>query len=511
MKKIDALMLTLGAAGLFAIVLVALINVATLIYRGPAHPVFNFAGLTAPAEVGQAPHAGQPAAQTAPATAAPADVQTAAAGVDIAAGEQVWRQCRACHTATSDGRNGVGPGLYGVVGRAVADVEGFNYSDAMRAQADQVWNVAHLDAYLERPADLVPGTRMSFAGLRDPQARHNLIAWLAQQSATPMSPEELGFGAATAPADGAAAAPDAANDQAADQPAPMSQADYDALLARFGWMNPPARSDDDRTQAEARATLIAAELPTMDYETARYYPLHFQPAIADASNEECLVCHQNVLTDTPRATSQAGVEAATALAWYQTLDTYQGEQQSFHARHLQSDYAREVMNLDCVFCHQGNDPREESPDMMPGRAAFTAPAQPEFTLRRMVNPSTTCLMCHGSFPSEIMALPGPWHEIRADFEFEPGINGCLSCHEETTRTVRHQVDYLNAGTIEVLARSIGSDVCSGCHGGRQWYNTSYPYPRHSWPGMDAEVPEWAVGRVTESDPRHAFTPVNPAE
>ena len=71
MKKIDALMLTLGAAGLFAIVLVALLNVATLIYRGPAHPVFNFAGPTAPAEVAQAQHAGQPAAQTAPATAAP--------------------------------------------------------------------------------------------------------------------------------------------------------------------------------------------------------------------------------------------------------------------------------------------------------------------------------------------------------------------------------------------------------------------------------------------------------
>ena len=100
---------------------------------------------------------------------------------------------------------------------------------------------------------------------------------------------------------------------------------------------------------------------------------------------------------------------------------------------------------------------------------------------------------------------GSVERIRADFEYPEAPNGCLSCHAETYRTERHNVSYLNAKAIEEIGRAGSSDSCYGCHGGRSWYRISYPYPRHAWPEMfDEEVPEWAVGRPTESEPEYAL-------
>lgn len=504
MKRLENLFAYVVATLFAATTVVAAVAVAVLLVKGPAHqgpeqvavPAAQSDQPSAPTPVTPTASTGttRPAAQTA--ESQPAE----ASGVDLAAGESAWRQCRACHQILDGGRNGTGPNLWGIVGSQAASHEGFNYSDALRG-ADRVWDAEQLDAFLTRPSDAVPGTRMAFNGIRDAQTRRNLIAWIAQQSDTPLSPEDLGLASGEAAID-VAPEPTAA---------PMPDVDYQALLESFQWMNPPARSEEDAAAARARAEVIAAALPTMDYNTARYHPLHTPPASLTASNEECLVCHSEVLTDRPREASQAGVPASATIAWYQTLDTYTGDQQSFHYRHLQSAYAQQTMNLECRFCHVASDPREETPDMIVGRAQGTAPEIPEFTLRRMVNPSTTCLRCHGSFPAETMGLPDEWHVIREDFEYEPGINGCLSCHEETFRTNRHSVTYLNAGTIEAIARSGSSDSCYGCHGGRSWYRNSYPYPRTPWPEMAEDLPEWAIGRPTASDPVHAFTPLNPAE
>jgi hypothetical protein len=62
------------------------------------------------------------------------------------------------------------------------------------------------------------------------------------------------------------------------------------------------------------------------------------------------------------------------------------------------------------------------------------------------------------------------------------------------------VNYLNAEAIEKAAAA-GGDVCYGCHGGRPWYRIAYPYPRHSWPGMPSDAPDWAKDRPTESEVR----------
>lgn len=231
---------------------------------------------------------------------------------------------------------------------------------------------------------------------------------------------------------------------------------------------------------------FAAEKKGMDYENARWDPIHFKPAIDSASNEQCLACHQEVLESKVRKTSPAGVAATDALAWYQTLNTYDGKQESFHRRHLATPLAAELMDMKCNTCHQGNNPREEA--VVPPDHANT-----DFTLRKMVNPEI-CLMCHGRNPYEIMGLPKPWAESAAMFQ-----DNCLLCHA-AIRSTRHQVNFLKADAIE-KAGAKDSDVCYGCHGGRTWYRIEFPYPRHAWPGMSTVVPEWAKNRPTESAPR----------
>ena len=246
--------------------------------------------------------------------------------------------------------------------------------------------------------------------------------------------------------------------------------------------------------AVATSSATASKAEVTDYEAARWDPIHFKPAIDQAKDEDCLACHKEILERKPRQTSPAGVKATETLAWYQTLDTYSGGQETFHWRHIESPFAKKVMNLSCTFCHQGNDPREESPGPHVVGAKSGA-----FALRKMVDPTKTCLRCHGQYDYELMGT-GPWHEYRPDIEDEETPNGCLTCHEELFRTVRHQVTYLKAEAIEEAAKS-GSDVCYGCHGGRAWYRIPYPYPRHPWPDMDEETPDWAKDRPTQSDER----------
>ncbi len=98
----------------------------------------------------------------------------------VAAGEALWRQCRACHTVDEGGRNGTGPNLYGIVGHAVGAVEGFRYSNPMQAAASEglVWTPEELDAFLADPRSYMRGTRMSFRGLRDEADRAAMIAYL---------------------------------------------------------------------------------------------------------------------------------------------------------------------------------------------------------------------------------------------------------------------------------------------------------------------------------------------
>ncbi|MEP0321911.1 c-type cytochrome [Bauldia litoralis] len=119
---------------------------------------------------------------------------------DPAVGAKVFNKCKACHTVEEGGANRVGPNLWAMIDRPVANVEDYRYSDAMH-DFGGIWALDRLDAYLAKPRTVVPGTKMVFAGLSKPVDRANLIAYLNQNS-----PEPVSFGAAEdAPGEGAEA------------------------------------------------------------------------------------------------------------------------------------------------------------------------------------------------------------------------------------------------------------------------------------------------------------------
>tara|TARA_R110000796_G_scaffold243825_1_gene366609 strand:+ start:763 stop:1143 length:381 start_codon:yes stop_codon:yes gene_type:complete len=105
-------------------------------------------------------------------------VNVAHAG-DATKGEKVFRKCKTCHTVEKDGKNKVGPNLFGVVGRKAGAVEGFKYSSAM-AESGLTWDEATLNKFLEKPKDVVKKTKMVFPGLRKDDERADVIAYMKQ-------------------------------------------------------------------------------------------------------------------------------------------------------------------------------------------------------------------------------------------------------------------------------------------------------------------------------------------
>ncbi len=112
--------------------------------------------------------------------AAPARAQDG----DAEAGARVFNQCRACHIIDNNGRNGVGPNLYGVVGRRAAAIEGFRYSANMRQLGEQghSWTTDNLRAYLRNPKEVAPQGSMAFQGLRNDQQLNDVIAYLRSRA-----------------------------------------------------------------------------------------------------------------------------------------------------------------------------------------------------------------------------------------------------------------------------------------------------------------------------------------
>ncbi len=114
------------------------------------------------------------------------DLPILLAGSDASEGERVARKCLSCHTFDQGGRNGVGPNLWDIVGNQRARNDEFNYSTAMREFAGE-WSFDTLFDYLENPKKYLRGTNMAFAGLRKPEDRANLLAYMRAQSNSPAS------------------------------------------------------------------------------------------------------------------------------------------------------------------------------------------------------------------------------------------------------------------------------------------------------------------------------------
>lgn len=107
---------------------------------------------------------------------------TAAAEGNPEAGANVFKPCRACHQIGETAKNFVGPELNGVIGRKAATVAGYNYSPAFKA-LDRVWNEDVFRKYIMNPREDVPGTKMTFVGLKDEQQITDLVAFLKQYGA----------------------------------------------------------------------------------------------------------------------------------------------------------------------------------------------------------------------------------------------------------------------------------------------------------------------------------------
>ncbi len=100
---------------------------------------------------------------------------------DVGAGRRAFGQCAACHTIGAGGQALAGPNLHGIIGRAVASNPRFGYTQALIDHGGR-WDAARMDAWLAAPMQVVPGTRMAFAGVRDPMERADLIAYLQSES-----------------------------------------------------------------------------------------------------------------------------------------------------------------------------------------------------------------------------------------------------------------------------------------------------------------------------------------
>jgi cytochrome c len=196
------------------------------------------------------------------------EVAALVAKADPAKGEAASAICKACHAFDKGAPSPVGPNLYGAVGRKIASVEGFNYTPAMKAHANEEWNYAHLDALIHKPAEFAPGTMMVFPGLPDANQRAEVIAFLRTKADTPYPLPEA-----------AAAAP-------AEAPAPKAE-------------DPAAAPAPETPKAEEPAA--APEEPKAEATPAPEAPKAEEPAAAPAPASE-----------EPKATEPAEVPAPAA-------------------------------------------------------------------------------------------------------------------------------------------------------------------------------------------------------
>lgn len=104
------------------------------------------------------------------------------AAADWANGKRQWGRCHSCHTLGQGQADMIGPNLYGVIGRPAAAKAGYNYSDALKAAGHLPWDPQHLDAWIENPRAVHPGTKMAFAGLKAADDRRDLIAYLMTET-----------------------------------------------------------------------------------------------------------------------------------------------------------------------------------------------------------------------------------------------------------------------------------------------------------------------------------------
>lgn len=116
----------------------------------------------------------------------PEPVLAMIAGADVEKGKGAAKACVACHTFDKEGNDGVGPNLWNIMNRGRAQEPGFAYSDDMKSQSGK-WTYADLNHFLWKPKKFTPGTKMNFIGIKKPEDRAAVIAWLRTLTDSPPS------------------------------------------------------------------------------------------------------------------------------------------------------------------------------------------------------------------------------------------------------------------------------------------------------------------------------------
>jgi cytochrome c len=152
------------------------------------------------------------------AAAAEKPIEFYLATADPAKGQQVFNKCMACHNADKGGPNQMGPNLWDVLGQPIGQGKGgFAFSDALSKKGG-TWNWDNLSQWLTSPKAFAPGTKMTFAGLSNPQDRADVEAFLNSHSDSPLplpkAPAAAPAAAGTAPGTG----PNNGPQKAAKQP-----------------------------------------------------------------------------------------------------------------------------------------------------------------------------------------------------------------------------------------------------------------------------------------------------
>ena len=171
----------LGLNKLFAGILVASLLLMTGVKL--AEVLVPHSELEQNAYVIEVPEDGAVAA-AAPADKGPEPIMALLASADAVAGLKLAKKCTACHVFDKGGANKVGPALWNVVNADKGVVEGFGYSNAL-VEFGGEWDYVALNAFLAKPKAYISGTKMNFAGLKKPQDRANMIAYLRQQADSP--------------------------------------------------------------------------------------------------------------------------------------------------------------------------------------------------------------------------------------------------------------------------------------------------------------------------------------
>ena len=103
------------------------------------------------------------------------------ASTNASEGAKVFKKCAACHSITKDGANKIGPALWGVLGRKAGSISDYKYSKAMIAHG-KPWTFEEMNGFLIKPKDWVKGTKMSYAGIKDPKERAAVILYMNQNT-----------------------------------------------------------------------------------------------------------------------------------------------------------------------------------------------------------------------------------------------------------------------------------------------------------------------------------------